>query len=486
MESHFFLLYSYSYYIPNYINITTKKIKDKTIINMKHHLLFLPALLLPAAGMAQTFSGGTGTAADPYLISSVEDLKELSSMVDTPGEGDTQQTYGKYFSLTQDITQPFKYMIGLEGFFKGDFNGNGHTINVDIDMQTDDYVGLFGTVKSGSVHDLAVKGSVKGRRYVGAIVANPTNEARLYNLVNYATVTSTYTSIAYVGGVIGGIISQSDGTLGGATVSRCANYGTVSCDGGAVGGVIGYSGQAVGNTISDIANYGYVENKGAQRVGGAVGNPMWNDKLHRIANFGTMSSDGISGCIGNSNPTDIGEIFYDRQYAHNTQDIPAQEKNTAEMTGSQMSGTLGEAWTYADGMLPRPAMGGQENSDLAVLYATPILLADGDNLQSVTKDFCVSTGNPAYGSVTWTAKNGLVEISADGTAAVKGNGLEVLTATLGSASRSITLNICNATGINDIRCDRQTDGSWYNIFGERVSAPSRGIYIHNGKKVIVK
>ena len=75
---------------------------------MKRQLLFIASIMVSAASMAQSFSGGTGTAADPYLISNVNDLKELSTMVDTPGEGDTQQTYGKYFKLTQDITEPFK------------------------------------------------------------------------------------------------------------------------------------------------------------------------------------------------------------------------------------------------------------------------------------------------------------------------------------------------------------------------------------------
>ena len=151
-------------------------------------------------------------------------------------------------------------------------------------MPTDNYVGLFGTVKSGAVHDLAVSGSVVGCNYVGGIVANPTNEALLYNLCNYADVKSTSASmLSCVGGVIGGIISKAEGTMQGATVSCCANYGNVSSDGCALGGVIGYSGQQTGNTISDVANYGFVESSNTKRIAGTIGNPMWNDKVHRIA-----------------------------------------------------------------------------------------------------------------------------------------------------------------------------------------------------------
>lgn len=452
---------------------------------MKRQLLLISSVFCSVAALSQTFSGGTGTADDPYLISSKSDLEQLGRMIDTPGEGDTQQTYGKYFKLTQDITDPLTDILGIEGFFKGDFDGDGHCITLDIDMPTDDYIGLFGTVKTGAVHDLAVKGSVVGRRYVGGIVANPTNEARLYNLVNYAHVSSTYTSIAYVGGVVGGIVSATDGTLAGATVVNCANYGTVSCDGGAVGGVIGYSGQAVGNTISDIANYGHVENNGAQRVGGAIGNPMWNDKVHRVANFGTLGSENVSGCLGNANPTDIGEIVYDRQFAHNVNAVPAQEKNTDELTGTQVQELLGDGWVYADGLLPRPDMGGLENDDRAVLYATPILLADGDYLAHVTRDFKVSLGNDALGRVTWTAQTGLVEIAADGSVSLKGDGQETLTATLNGETRDVSIVIDAANGVGRVSKQRTTDDNvWRNLSGQVVSRPAHGVYIVNGKKVV--
>ena len=31
-----------------------------------------------------------------------------------------------------------------------------------------------------------------------------------------------------------------------------------------------------------------------------------------------------------------------------------------------------------------------------------------------------------------------------------------------------------------------SDGAWYNLQGVKVTSPQRGIYIHNGKKVVVK
>ena len=43
------------------------------------------------------------------------------------------------------------------------------------------------------------------------------------------------------------------------------------------------------------------------------------------------------------------------------------------------------------------------------------------------------------------------------------------------------------TAVNELNADREDNGAWYTIDGRRVVAPTeRGIYIHNGKKYIVK
>lgn len=42
------------------------------------------------------------------------------------------------------------------------------------------------------------------------------------------------------------------------------------------------------------------------------------------------------------------------------------------------------------------------------------------------------------------------------------------------------------TGINDVQKEVKTDNSYYTLQGIRVNTPSKGIYIHNGKKVVFK
>ena len=59
-------------------------------------LTFIPTAL--ATG-SKTFSGGTGTADDPYLISTAEDMFALAEAVNK----DSEDYEGSYFRLTKDI-----------------------------------------------------------------------------------------------------------------------------------------------------------------------------------------------------------------------------------------------------------------------------------------------------------------------------------------------------------------------------------------------
>ena len=76
--------------------------------------------------------------------------------------------------------------------------------------------------------------------------------------------------------------------------------------------------------------------------------------------------------------------------------------------------------------------------------------------------------------------------------------LKVLKSSIdGSASRALTIVFGDeATGINAIKSEEMKDNAVYNLSGQRVSQPTRGLYIvrsakgrlqgKNGKKVIVK
>ena len=60
----------------------------------------------------------------------------------------------------------------------------------------------------------------------------------------------------------------------------------------------------------------------------------------------------------------------------------------------------------------------------------------------------------------------------------------------GGAKISLLFDDNETTGIEEINSAdntaSKTDDTYYNLNGQKVSKPTRGIYIHNGKKVVVK
>lgn len=448
----------------------------------------LAAILISGTIAAQTFtfSGGSGTEFDPYLISNHADLNALNTMTNKG------QTINRYYLLTKDLTEPYDGLIGTEASFNGHFDGGAHCITLNIDRTWDRYpAGLFGTVTHGSIRNLAVDGKV--RIFKGAaIVGNPSGEAVFENLVNYADVIATDKSVlSGVGGVLGNIVALKKDKSG-VTVKNCANFGTISCEGSTVGGVIGYSGQQQGNILHNLANYGHVDAMtqitpfGSRRVGGVVGNPLFEDKVHGLANFGTISNDSISGCIGNASPTDFGELFYDSQYSPTCFTIPSQARSTSRIIGYALKGELSDsAWLFEEEMFPRPKMYGMELSLRVKLYATPVILDEADRLDNITHPFKVVMRN----GVTWQSENGRVRIANDGQTTLVSAGTETLVARLGKYSRRLPIKVNLPTGINDVRTSSESEyNTWFTLTGIKLSgAPStKGVYIHRGRKILVK
>ena len=44
----------------------------------------------------------------------------------------------------------------------------------------------------------------------------------------------------------------------------------------------------------------------------------------------------------------------------------------------------------------------------------------------------------------------------------------------------------SGSGISTIAAEKAKKGEWYNLNGQRVSAPQKGLFIQNGRKVVIK
>jgi hypothetical protein len=271
---------------------------------------FLCAVVLaiaapPHGSSAAGFSGsGSGTAEDPYIITTVGQLQEMKDNLTA------------HYALGNDIDASgtvnwnggagFEPVGTWENGFAGSFDGRGYKIYDLYILRGDtDYVGLFGYIGTGSVvENVGLENVyVVGNNYVGGLVGwnYEGDVSNCYStglawgdwyaggLVgwNVGTVSSSY-STGHVNGsyYAGGLVGFNWGT-----VSNCYSTGPVSGVRDYVGGLVGCNGGTVSNSYST----GPVS--GSDYVGGLVGfnwgtvsNSFWDTQTS-----GQATSDGGTG-----------------------------------------------------------------------------------------------------------------------------------------------------------------------------------------------
>ena len=162
------------------------------------------------------------------------EVKEIS----TPDQFARMDADGNYI-LTKNITVSTPYAKD----FSGTFDGNGHTITLDISGTAN--TGLFSKIgQGGTVKNVITAGTVTGTgtgKYVGGIAG--TCEGTIQNCGNTAVVTGKQR----VGGIAGHLGSKSA-----ATIENCYNAGAITGTSYA-GGIAGYvqnGASRVENTLS--------------------------------------------------------------------------------------------------------------------------------------------------------------------------------------------------------------------------------------------
>ena len=233
------------------------------------------------------FSSGSGSEKDPYIIDSASSLDVFANYVNG-GNGKDE-----FFKLNNDIDlggagNNFTPIGSASAKFGGTFDGSGHKISgLNIDSSGDDQ-GLFGYIDSrGSVKDLSVEGSVKGKDNVGGIAGQC--EGTIESCHNACGVTGTNN----VGGIAGQIAASAGA---GGTIKYCYNSGAVSGQ-DTVGGLVG------NNLFMTQDSYNIGSVSGTNNVGGAVGkNNGDNSDVKHVYNIGKVSGSGsnVGGVIGST------------------------------------------------------------------------------------------------------------------------------------------------------------------------------------------
>ena len=294
-----------------------KKSTKAWSMKMRLALLALAALAwiaVPVSARAETnvwdgtiasgFAGGDGTQDKPFQI---ETAAQLAHFAKTVNEGEAY--LHKYIVLTADIDLANKEWTPIGNYsnpFKGNFNGDNHTVTgMQISGELD-RVGLCGEcIKfnvNSAIKNITVKDSVIcGINFVGAIAGY----AEEINIENCRSIGNTINGKTDVGGICGKI-----GGYSGGKVSQCYNSSKVTGR-GRVGGIAGMMGGIAENCLN-TGEITIIDKAYQSACGGIFG--IFDDttasaSITACVNLGKVSGgESFGGIVGSTDSKSTGHI----------------------------------------------------------------------------------------------------------------------------------------------------------------------------------
>ena len=306
---------------------------------------------LGATASAATFSGGSGTRNDPYLIGTAAELAAFRDLVNG-GQSDISAKLIADIDLGGQSWEP----IGLtKTGYTGTFDGCGHLVsNVYIDTlsskisivqsngssHTIQVAGFFGVVGSGgTVRAVGISGTVTGDLsasssaglYLGSLVGTTFGTVEeCFSTCDFTGLTVKNNDYVGIGGLVG--LSEAD-----SVIRNCYNTGTVSatvtCTSSShnvyLGGLLGLGdGQVVNCYAACPVNVDIT--RGTRRLGGVTGNAGGVDYYNCYFDNQLCSAAYSAGChFDSSSP-------FDPSYCGG--------KTTEVLRSDKMPGVLGNAF----------------------------------------------------------------------------------------------------------------------------------------------
>lgn len=219
--------------------------------------------------------------------------------------------------------------------YKGIFNGDGHKVNLDIDVSPEEKnynVGFFGSAAGATIRNLIVTGTIDVNATgvsAGGIAgtAGSRNAVTvLENCINKATINNFETSVnSYAGGLLGSANARSSEVK----ISNCINEGNITTIAQDVAGILGHQSSYATCSIVNCFNSGNITNSSANVTGCAAGIATYSCSM--------MENCGNSGMIVCENGTagGISAITLGR-----TNTNLANAYNTGEIKGGNLAGGI--------------------------------------------------------------------------------------------------------------------------------------------------
>ena len=321
-----------------------KKSTKAWSMKMRLALLALAWIAVPVSARAETnvwdgtiasgFAGGDGTQNNPFQIETAAQLAHFAKNVNAGNWYD-----GEYIVLKNDLdlnNQEWTPIGNARKPFKGNFDGNNHTVTGMKISGALDCVGLFGGCTRHNVYsaikNITVKNSdIHGEKFVGAIVGR----AEEINIENCRSIGNTINGETDVGGICGKI-----GGYSGGKVSQCYNSSKVT-GGGRVGGIAG-----MGSIAENCLNTGEITiireayRSACGGIFGIFGDATTSARVTACVNLGKVSGgESFGGIVGKTETSSTGHIS---NCYYNMDAITGGFDAGTALTAGQLCGALPE------------------------------------------------------------------------------------------------------------------------------------------------
>ena len=201
--------------------------------------------------------------------------------------------------LKENINGGMDYEIGWwesaenNKMYAGHFDGEGHSVLLNINKGNQENLGLFGVVTSGAViKNVRVRGTVQGKNFIGGIIGSvrgSTGEVTISNCINDAAISGNKN----VAGIVG--VNVYAGGYVKTNIQNCRNTGNISGteESALISGWIGNG--TIQNTFASGSIAGQDINKEFARTDGAVS---------------VINNVTITG-----SPSTVGAVYFDPAHA---------------------------------------------------------------------------------------------------------------------------------------------------------------------------
>ncbi len=271
------------------------------------------------------FADGDGSVDNPYLITNVWELQNMSLDVSanyTLGNDiNASVTHNWNWNASAGEYHGFEPVGNITHGFTGSLDGQGYNItDLFIKRDSTDNVGLFGYVSHGAVQNVSmIENNFTGNSRVGGLVGN-----NYYGLVTNCSAAGT----VHGEWVVGGFIGNNDH----GTVTYSFTDGNVSNDEKYTGGFIGNNDRS---TVSNCYSHANVSGRSI-RTGGFIGHNKVGSTVTNCYSTGNVwslfspPSWSVGGFCGENDET-ISYCFYDNETSNQTYSDGGTGKNTSEM-----------------------------------------------------------------------------------------------------------------------------------------------------------